>query len=416
MSAEGCVLCFWSVLMPLSDPALKILHLIIDEKFLEFIFEVFQEVGGVENRYVALGGSSAQHFNFIGKLPLWRVAGVDYADSPLVTEDLAWCDVLVVHWLHTAAADVVKKASDSVVVVWSGWGGDYYDFLPGGEAALYGDKTKKLLQQIDATRDGAIRSGFRRIRETFKHVAGKSKRRVVEDRELLINRFDYFSAPIPEDYELLKVALGPQFRAEYVQLNYCSVDGTFMRGGGGAAGGDVLLGNSATATNNHLEMLEILSLIDLGDRKVLAPLSYGSPEYGDEIEKHGRRLLGRNFFPVRNYMPLDEYNQLITSCSIVIMNQRRQQALGNIGAMLCRGAKVFLDEDNVVYKFFKRKGAYVFSVNEIVERGIEAFASLSDSEKMRNIEVINEVWGHDIVIENARVFVERMRRRVASHE
>jgi hypothetical protein len=397
-------------------PPVRILHLIIDEKFFDFIFKVFQEVDDVENRYVALVASKAEQFNHISRIPLWRVAGLDYAESTQATEDLAWCDVLLIHWWHNASAHVVAKVPDSVIVVWSGWGGDYYDLLPGGEVALYGEKTKELLQQISAPREGEMRSAFRYMKDALKSVFSSSKRHDVVDKSSLIKRVDYFSAPIPEDYQLLKSALGQQFRAEYAQLNYGSVEGVFVRGGCGAGGGDILLGNSATATNNHLEMLEKLSLIDLGNRKVLAPLSYGSPEYGDEIEKHGRRLLGRNFFPIRNYMPLDEYNQLITSCSIVIMNHRRQQALGNIGAMLCRGAKVFLDEDNVVYQFFKRKGAYVFSVNEIVERGIEAFASLSDSEKKRNIEVINEVWGHDIVIENARVFVDRMRRRVASHE
>lgn len=394
----------------------RILHLIIDEKFLAFIFDVFQEVKGVESKYVALAASQEVQFNYISRIPLWRVAGPNYAESPQASGDLAWCDVLLIHWWHDAAAYVLAKVPDSVIAVWSGWGGDYYDLLPGGEAALYGQETTALLQQIHPSRERAVLSSFRRIESVLRSAFTSSKRHALANRISLIKRFDYFSAPIPEDYQLLKAALGQHLRAEYTQLNYGSVEGTFLQGGCGVGGGDVLLGNSATATNNHLEMLDMLSSIDLGSRKIIVPLSYGSSEYGDEIEKHGRRLLGKNFVPIRNYMPLEEYNQSISSCSIVIMNQRRQQALGNIGAMICRGAKVFLDENNVVYKFFKRRGAYVFSVNEIAERGTESFISLSDTEKMRNIEVINEVWSHDTVIENARVFVERMRRRLAQHE
>jgi len=397
---------------------MKILHLIIDDKFLDFAFRLFQEVEGIENRYVALVGIHPQHFNHIGRIPLWRVAGAEYANSLQVTEDLEWCDVLIVHWLHPAAAKVVEKVPNTVIAVWSGWGGDYYDLLPGGVDGLYGDITKELIQQMHGTRNTRrerIRNRLRRMKVAFKRALGRPDSRVVTDKNLLINRFDYFSAPIPDDYELLKAALGHQFRAEYVQLNYGCAEETFTHGEGDVSGNDILLGNSATATNNHLEIFNILSSIELGDRKVVVPLSYGSQDYGDEIEKCGRRLLGNHFVPIRNFMPLEEYNLLISGCSIAIMNHRRQQALGNIGTMLYHGAKLFLDENNVVFKFFKRKGAYVFSVREIAARGVEAFVPLGKAEKERNIEIINQVWGHDIVFDNAREFVDRMRKRMATH-
>ena len=258
----------------------KILHLIVDDKFFDFVFRAFQEVEGVENRYVALVGAHVQHFKHISGIPLWRVVGAEYADSPRVTEDMDWCDVLIVHYWHTAAANVVAKASDSVIVVWSGWGGDYYDLLPGGEAKLYGEKTKELLQRMRDTRKTLnilkeeILNNLRRIKGRLKSALSKSKSQVVTDRKFMLKRVDYFSAPIPDDYELLREALGHQFRAEYVQLNYGSVEKTFMSGGSDVFGSDILLGNSATATNNHLEIFNMLSSIDLGDRKVVVPLSY----------------------------------------------------------------------------------------------------------------------------------------------
>lgn len=400
--------------------SIKILHLIIDNRFFDFIYKDFQEVEDVENRYIALVGAPVDDFNHIGRIPLWRIAGAEYASSPQVAEDMEWCNVLLVHWWHAAAASVVAKAPDSVIVVWSGWGGDYYDLLPGGEASLYGDRTKALLQQIQsqqtvATSKEWIGNNLRRIKKIIKRALGRAKDRDAVDKNLLINRFDYFSAPIPDDYRLLKRTLGTKFRAKYVQLNYGSVEEEFMPGQCGVSGNDILLGNSATGTNNHLEIINLLSSIDIGDRKVVVPLSYGSQSYGDEIEKCGRRLLGNHFVPIRNLMPLEQYNALISSCSIAIMNHRRQQALGNIGTMLYHGAKIFLDESNVVYKFFKRKGVYVFSVREITERGSAAFTPLSKSEKERNIEVINQIWGHDTVIDNVRKFVDRMRKSLATH-
>src|ERR1035437_561342 len=400
--------------------SINILHLIIDHQFFDFIYKDFQEVEGVENRYVALVGTRVQHFNHIGHIPLWRIAGAEYVNSPQVTEDLEWCDVLLVHWWHSAAASVVAKAPDSVIVVWSGWGGDYYDLLSGEEASLYGDKTKQLLQQMQLQQTVAahkkwIHNSLHRIKKIVKCTLGRAKDRDSVDKNLLINRFDYFSAPIPDDYRLLKRALGTKFRAKYIQLNYGSVEEEFMPGQCDISGNDILLGNSATGTNNHLEIINLLSSIDIEDRKVIVPLSYGSQSYGDEIDKCGRKLLGNHFVPIRNLMSLEQYNALISSCSIAIMNHRRQQALGNIGTMLYRGAKVFLDEKGVVYKFFKRKGACVFSVHEIAERGSAAFTPLSKSEKERNIEVLNQIWGHDTVIDNVHKFADRMRKCLATH-
>jgi dTDP-N-acetylfucosamine:lipid II N-acetylfucosaminyltransferase len=396
---------------------MNILHLIIDDKFFDFIFKTFQTVEEVNNKYVAIVGEGVTDFKHLSVVPLWRSVSVEYANTPAFMEDMEWCDVLIVHWWHPAAvASVVANVPESVIVVWSGWGGDYYDLLPAGGSGLYGESTKELLQQIQvATRSKWLRNSFHQMKAVLKGVLAKPKSQRLPDKNILIKRIDYFSAPIPDDYELLKASLGERFRAEYVQLNYGSVEETFMPGKREVSGSDILLGNSATATNNHLEILNMLSSIDIGDRKVIVPLSYGSQKYGDEIEKHGRRLLGNKFVPIRNFMPLDEYNLLISSCSIAIMNHRRQQALGNIGAILFNGAKLFLDEDNVVYKFFKRKGAFVFSVRDIADRGAEVLSPLSKSEMERNIDVINQVWGQKTVIDNVRKFVDRMRKHMVTH-
>lgn len=398
-------------------PPLRILHLIIDDKFLDFVFDVFQEVGNAENRYVAIVGGLAQQTAHIRRVPLWRVVGSDYAESPYVNEDLAWCDVLVVHWWHNAAARVVAKVPDSVIVVWSGWGGDYYNLLPGGEAALYGEKTKALLGRINmAAEEGASHRGrdrLRRLKTTLKNLLSKGESHVVPSERLLIKRFDFFSAPIQDDYDLLRAALGMEFCAEYVQLNYGSVERTFSLGQRPvfSGAGDILLGNSATATNNHVEIIDLLSSMDIANRKVVVPLSYGMKLYGDEIERYGRRLLGDKFIPVRGYMPLDEYNGLISGCSVAIMNHFRQQAVGNIATMLYNGAKVFLNENGVLYEFFKNRGAHIFPVGEIAELGAAAFSLLNAAEMMRNAEVIKELWGHEVVINNARMFIGLMQKR-----
>jgi len=171
-------------------------------------------------------------------------------------------------------------------------------------------------------------------------------------------------------------------------------------------GDDILLGNSATATNNHVEAISLLSSIELGDRKIVVPLSYGDNQYGDFIERHGNRLLGEKFMPIRRFMPIDEYNELISRCSIVIMNHRRQQALGTIYTMLYYGAKLFMDHRSIVYEFLKRHGASVFSIQDMIDLRAKAFSPISYAEKKKNIEVVESFWSHAVVMDNARKFVK----------
>jgi dTDP-N-acetylfucosamine:lipid II N-acetylfucosaminyltransferase len=114
-------------------------------------------------------------------------------------------------------------------------------------------------------------------------------------REFIVLRcfkkVDFFSAPIPDDFKLLRSSLGSRFKAEYVQLNYGNVPQTFLPGSEKLTGKDILVGNSATPTNNHVEVFKLLSDLDLRGHKVIAPLSYGDERYRDAIIKLYRWML-----------------------------------------------------------------------------------------------------------------------------
>lgn len=47
----------------------------------------------------------------------------------------------------------------------------------------------------------------------------------------------------------------------------------------------ILLGNSATNTNQHFQMLDILKKFSDENIEILCPLSYGNLEYGKQVEK-----------------------------------------------------------------------------------------------------------------------------------
>ncbi len=385
---------------------MKILHLIHDNKFFDFVNAVFSGLPGVQNRFVAFAPGTAPTTH-IEDMDLWRRIGWRYFISRSAQDDIAWCDCLVVHFVDSYGALLMLRAPARVATVWSGWGGDYMALLPDTERALLSPETAALLEDIRRE------ANQRNLSAVIRRLAARTRRLLI-DRPLLraaIARADYFSAPLREDYDLLKEALGPRVRARYAQLNYGSVERTFGAGPFGLTGNDVLLGNSATATNNHIEILQLLAKCDLGDRKVVVPLSYGDPDYRDAVVKRGKQLLGVRFEPLLAFMPLAEYNAQLACCSVAIMNHRRQQALGNIGASLYRGARLYLDEAGMMYRIFRDLGAYVFSTRSLEETRALPSEPLTPEQQAQNRASVESLWSHEVVMRNAAAFVHAIAAR-----
>lgn len=104
----------------------------------------------------------------------------------------------------------------------------------------------------------------------------------------------------------------------------------------------IVIGNSSTNSNRHLELFERIKHLDLTNVDLYCPLSYGEKEYRDRVIKQGYELFGNHFHPLTEYMKYEEYVQFLCTCDVGIYNNNRQQALGNINRMLDLGKKVYL--------------------------------------------------------------------------
>lgn len=380
---------------------MKVIHLVNDEKFIDFIARQFALTGD-EHRYIVYQpGGTLRH---IKEVEPWRTVDDSYFASSTLQQDLAACDGLIVHFMTPMAARMVLQAPHHITIAWSGWGADYYHLLPGGDRALLGEKTARIERRL--SRQKALRHPV----AMAKFLLGRVRRHRLQTRLILpaLRRVHIFSAPLPEDYTLLQKALGPAFTARYSQINYASVEETFAVGAVELAGNDILVGNSASASNNHVEAFEILAQHDLTGRKVVVPLSYGDADYRDEILRQGRAILAEQFDPIVDFMPLADYNAHIARCAVVVMNHQRQQALGNIGTLLYQGAKLFFDERNVVYDFLRQRGAHVYRTAELEHDN--AFAPLTAEQRAHNKHILQGFWGHDTVAANTLRFMNTLRQ------
>jgi hypothetical protein len=209
-----------------------------------------------------------------------------------------------------------------------------------------------------------------------------------------------FSAPVPTDFDVFRRRFAG-FRGRYHQLNYASVEDTYATLPDRVVGADVLVGNSATPENNHLEMFQILAELDLGARRVVVPLSYGDAAYADAVERRGQELFGDRLVSLRGFLPLQEYNAVLASCGVVIMGHRRQQALGNIARAVWQGADVYLDPQSPILAYFRQVGVPARALDGLLREGLPG-AVRSDEQVRSDRRSARSIWGRDIAVSNVR--------------
>lgn len=149
---------------------------------------------------------------------------------------------------------------------------------------------------------------------------------------------------------------------------------------------NILIGNSATKSNHHVEAIDYISHFSDENIKVIVPLSYGNQEYAEQIIKYGREKLGDKFCPIREYLNKDDYYKLISTIDIGLFNNDRQQATANIDALLILGKKVYMKQGTSMWdSYSKRFGFHIHNINLIPTTSFADFCSNRDAEFNQNV-------------------------------
>lgn len=147
----------------------------------------------------------------------------------------------------------------------------------------------------------------------------------------------------------------------------------------------ILVGNSATITNRSVEAIKVISKYSDRLVEVYAPLSYGDNLYRDEVIEAGKRIFGNKFIPLTDFVPLEEYTDLLSTMSVGIFNHNRQQGLGNITTLIAQGAKVYLSEEGPLLEDFINKGLKVFPTETIENLSFDEFLEMRDEDIDNNM-------------------------------
>ena len=183
----------------------------------------------------------------------------------------------------------------------------------------------------------------------------------------------YLVAPMPED-----------------PLNTLDLDkytGLEGRSGNRKGSRRILVGNSATKTNQHIEVYQWLSDKDMGQDQVevYSSLSYGDADYRNEVIKEGKLCFGKKFKPVTELMDLQAYLDYLYMMDVGVFNNNRQQGLGNIFFLLDMGKKVYVRKDVPTWKLLKRLGYKVFDTAELESQTMAEVLYFNSKDRKHNI-------------------------------
>ncbi len=382
---------------------MKLLHLLVDDKFVDMAIREFEAVAPGQHDWVVLGGRKP--FKHV------KDARVRCLDQEAFSRAVICSNVrgVICHVMTPAHLGALAAVPVDTQVVWIGWGYDYYGLLNDAFSdGLLLPETALLAARLAAPApDAAARAP---VPTVLSHARPYRRPGM---RELgALARVDIFSPVIDTEYHLVR-RHASGFGARYLRWNYGTAEDDFMLPCGlpSTPGRNLLVGNSATLTNNHVELFDrIRRHADIDGRMVVVPLSYGDPTYRDYILKAGKALFGAAFVPLVDFMPKDRYIELLGSCGHVMMNHVRQQGLGNLVISGLLGAKLHLNRRNPLYRWLGSQGIAVSDVER------PDFAPLSPASCDEQVSALQLGFGRDVQRARTRALVDAaLAPRLAPH-
>ncbi|WP_426790102.1 TDP-N-acetylfucosamine:lipid II N-acetylfucosaminyltransferase [Sphingobacterium sp. WOUb80] len=309
---------------------------------------------------------------------------------------------LIIHGLFPEFAALINKIPHNVSIAWFVWGFDIYN-QDRVRNTLYATETQKLRGKF---RKGGLKRTIKNIpfiKKLYYKILG------TQDYQNNINiaykRIKYFCSYIEDDFLFFDKFYNHS--SAFFYAPFCTID-QYLGGNQdrrmSSAASNILLGNSNSIENNHVDVLEKLKGRE-GGAKIYIPLSYGNDlEYRNFVIQYGKEKYGEKVVALTDFMAISDYLNLISGCSIAIFYHFRQQAMGNIIALLYMGMRVYLSNNNPAYRYCKRIGLNVFDFdNDYILYGTAVLEEVLADE---NREILRKNFSKEIVVYHLGKLVE----------
>lgn len=359
----------------------QIVHICEDEKFINSAVEQFEDCFPRQNTFFVLPVSSDENFKHV------KSQDFIHKTTPVkliqVSSTLSNNAIVVLHSLSLRFYDFVLQLPKNIPIIWFCFGFEVYNDANYFKNDLLLDKLtkKKFPETKKSTKDKFIETArpyYRLVKTTLPLSPKEYKHKVMQ-------RINYLGSSFYEEYQQVCKLIRQKkkfFDFWYYPLELIvDVQQPIQH-----TKSKIIIGNSGFKSGNHLDVFNTIKEFSLQDIEIVVPLNYGEPNYIQNILNEGKKNFDEKFMPLLDFMPLSAYNSILESVGVAILNNKRQQAVGNSIALLWFGAKVFLSHKNPFYHYLKRKGVLVFCYEtELNEKSISQFLSLEQIEYNRAI-------------------------------
>lgn len=353
----------------------SILHLMPDDKFIDYFIEQSETVAPGKSDYWILSDSTEAPLKYVKFKFARRIKSQKDSFRIRADEFRSYRKIVLHSFLMPDVKFLINYLKNDQELIWMFWGADGYRFTH-VRRRWFLPVTWKKQQEEKSRNANMVRRIYRETFSLYKAVVAERYARAI------IRRVNTCATWVKYDYEMLRF-INPEmkwgyysyFTADQMGLgNIAPVQNDYQK---------LWLGNSATDTNNHFDAIDFLSKHYSGE--VFIPLSYGDLDYGKRVQAYAKARLGNRFTAVTDFMSLNEYHMKMNSCGIVWMNHIRQQAGGNILAALYMGKAVIMNEENNLYKTLKEWG-----VKLMHQESLKAINTFDQKELSFNRDIIIE--------------------------
>lgn len=351
-----------------------ILHLVFDDKFVDYSIKQFMPYGNSE--FVLVKTSAQESIKYIKRqdeLTIYPWKSEAYENF---LENLSRYNAIILHGFYTPwQVEVVEHAPSEVKICWAFWGGDKYQRADICDSYL-SPYSKFLVKMRRLLKGQTNKPGY--------EVPMKSLQRV-----------DYLLEDSYENFEDVRNYIHkPDLK--FLWYTYYSIEETVGQDlmQAQVEGHNLLIGHNAGIRTNHIDGFLAAKKLDLHGRKIVSVMVYGESWYRNCLIKIGELLFAKQFHAQIDFLPRNEYNEMLCTCPIVVFPTYKPEAMGNCLTALWMGAKLYMYECNLKYKYFRHLGLKVFSIDRDFNRSNKnVLEPLSQQDILYNREILMREYG-----------------------
>lgn len=365
------------------------LHIFSDRKFIPWVRQTFKQFKWTSTFIILRSDWKNKHASVDEQTT--EVSADKYGYS-FVLRSIHSNDIILHYLLDNHKANIISLAPSDTLHFWCFYGTEVYQQTPYFRKNLYGPESKKLLRTLPEIK-------FRyELRKLFYQI-GKFEKTPLQSLKEAIPHIRSILWYVGEEIEQIKtkMELPPWKFFQFFEPNDIIPEGTKKVN---PLSRKILLGNSATIENNHLDALRSLRLAADAGYAVTLPLTYGQfPRYKKKIKSRFANDLGNHVDFLEKHLSLDDYYSHLLEFPTAVFLHRRQQALGNILFLLYAGTKIYLSESNVIYKWL--------TANQIK-------VSIFEADFENDVKKNQLVWSTDIIEHNrlhTRLLLEHQKNK-----